>query len=209
MQKIMFNNDYNLNDLVISNYKKKTRRIIGEAGKIAICRTITGQITDVCLMDKNGWLLDNFQISPKYKINEIVAIAQNYKDIGYKIFQYENEKDKSKGYIKKENEKEIPMKWPIKGYENKMFVKSELMPHQIEIMNISVEKLQNISEKDCMEEGIRYNEENKKYYYTKKKKTFYFDTAIDAFASLIDKISGKGTWNKNPYVFVYSFKLIK
>lgn len=30
-----------------------------------------------------------------------------------------------------------------------------------------------------------------------------------AFAALIDKIGGKGTWQSNPYVFVYDFKLIK
>ena len=30
----------------------------------------------------------------------------------------------------------------------------------------------------------------------------------DAFAELIDKVSGKGTWESNPYVFVYEFELI-
>ena len=34
-------------------------------------------------------------------------------------------------------------------------------------------------------------------------------TALDnAFAALIDKVSGKGTWKKNPWVFAYSFELI-
>ena len=28
------------------------------------------------------------------------------------------------------------------------------------------------------------------------------------YSVLIDKISGKGTWESNPYVFVYDFKLI-
>lgn len=26
---------------------------------------------------------------------------------------------------------------------------------------------------------------------------------------LISKVSGKGTWDKNPYVFVYDFELVK
>lgn len=34
-------------------------------------------------------------------------------------------------------------------------------------------------------------------------------TAKEAYAALIDKISGKGTWESNPYVFVYEFELIK
>lgn len=29
------------------------------------------------------------------------------------------------------------------------------------------------------------------------------------YAELIDKVSGKGTWESNPYVFVYDFELIK
>lgn len=33
--------------------------------------------------------------------------------------------------------------------------------------------------------------------------------AQEAYAALIDKISGKGTWASNPYVFVYEFELVK
>ena len=40
------------------------------------------------------------------------------------------------------------------GYTNKMFVKSDLMPHHIKITNIRMEQLQDISEEDCLKEGI-------------------------------------------------------
>jgi hypothetical protein len=36
----------------------------------------------------------------------------------------------------------------------------------------------------------------------------YYTCAKDAFSRLIDKISGKGTWERNPFVFAYSFKRI-
>lgn len=36
-----------------------------------------------------------------------------------------------------------------------------------------------------------------------------FATAKESFACLIDKMSGKGTWESNPYVWVYDFELIK
>ena len=36
-----------------------------------------------------------------------------------------------------------------------------------------------------------------------------FDTPREAFAALIDKVSGKGTWESNPYVWVYEFELMK
>lgn len=36
-----------------------------------------------------------------------------------------------------------------------------------------------------------------------------FCTPQGAYSYLIDKISGKGTWERNPYVFVYDFELVK
>lgn len=33
-------------------------------------------------------------------------------------------------------------------------------------------------------------------------------TPREAFAALIDSISGKGTFNSNPYVFAYEFELV-
>lgn len=36
-----------------------------------------------------------------------------------------------------------------------------------------------------------------------------YDTPLEAFSSLIDCVSGKGTWERNPFVLVYEFKLVK
>ena len=36
-----------------------------------------------------------------------------------------------------------------------------------------------------------------------------FDNPKEAYADLIDKINDKGTWESNPYVFVYDFELVK
>lgn len=48
-------------------------------------------------------------------------------------------------------------------------------------------------------------------YIENDKKIFRADlgTPRKAYAALIDKISGKGTWERNPWVFVYNFKLVK
>lgn len=38
----------------------------------------------------------------------------------------------------------------------------------------------------------------------------YYLTAKEAYAALIDAISGKGTWESNPWTFVYNFiKFVK
>lgn len=43
------------------------------------------------------------------------------------------------------------------------------------------------------------------YYY--KGDIQPYCTPHEAFAALIDKVSGKGAWESNPFVFVYEFEL--
>lgn len=86
------------------------------------------------------------------------------------------------------------------------------MHNHIRITNVRVERLQDISDEDCIAEGISFYKYNGKIHYTfdnKVKKTFFkFDTPREAYSALIDKISGKGTWESNPWVFVYEFELV-
>ena len=96
-----------------------------------------------------------------------------------------------------------------------MFVKSELMPHHIQITGIKAERLQDISEEDCLKEGIISCEGHEnviqhglKEHYTLSNTLCVFDTPIEAFAKLIDKVGKEGDWDKNPYVFAYSFELV-
>ena len=86
-----------------------------------------------------------------------------------------------------------------------------LMPHQIRITGIKCERLQDISKEDCMKEGILGDVEYDKYevYGLFGNSDDGFDTPREAFASLIDKVSGRGTWDRNPWVVVYEFELVK
>lgn len=48
------------------------------------------------------------------------------------------------------------------------------------------------------------------YGYIDHKGTgLWFNTPREAFASLIDKVSGCGTWASNPWVMAYEFELVK
>lgn len=131
----------------------------------------------------------------KFKIGEEVAIAQRYIDLDDKFYR-------RLGIYK----------GGMKGYRNKMFVKADLMPHRIRITNIRVERLQDISEEDCLAEGIQdivgKTYPGTHFYCITKADTCYV-TPREPYAKLIDKISGKGTWERNPLVFVYEFELIK
>lgn len=41
------------------------------------------------------------------------------------------------------------------------------------------------------------------------KKIRNYITPREAFAALIDKVSGRGTWDSNPWVFAYTYELVK
>ena len=203
MKKIMFNDELSLTQSVLDGIKKQTRRIINDSVR---------QSPFV----PSGWeTIHGYEVKPMYKIGEVIAIAQRYKDV--LDFLPEAFRRKSDGYISS-------IISTSAGLNNKMFVRAGLMPHKIKITNIRIEKLQDISDEDCLKEGVVKREEGGyivngmdrlmphgnaiaqqvSYYY----EPIIFDSAREAFAGIINKINGKGTWDSNPYVFVYEFELI-
>ena len=203
MQKRMFRDKFGLTDLVLSGQKTQTRRIV--------CQK---------LVDKYDELLENYEIASynigvaciikskekfllehsPYRIGEEVAVAQSYEKAKVEFVPF----------------KEGCGKWgnprKLAGWTNKMFVRAELMPHTIKITNIRVERLQDISDEDCMKEGVLKGEFRNtwdKYYLYYGEGIKTFKTPRYAFATLINKISGKGTCDSNPWVWVYDFELVK
>lgn len=100
------------------------------------------------------------------------------------------------------------------GFFNKMFVKSELMPRHIKMLNYYVERLQDISDEDCLKEGIKRRDDvitsqmEDVVRYQAPGITKLFATPKEAYAVLINKVSGKGTWESNPLVYAYEFDLV-
>ena len=197
MKKIMFNDSCGLTQAVLDGRKTMTRRLIN------LCEN---DLHFMKISDRGEYLFCSKTVLdgafPRYKVGEILAVAQSYHALN------------KAGYVAPE--------WldhaceSSAGYNNKMFVRAELMPHRIKITNIKVERLQDISHEDCLKEGIK----EKSRFPHKKSCPFYFDggkhrwdnsyrTPRQAFAALIDKVCGRGTWNINPYVFVYELELLK
>lgn len=203
MKKIMFNDRYGLTQAVLDGRKTMTRRLIN------LCEN---DLHFMKISDRGEYLfcsktaLDG--AFPRYKVGEILAVAQSYHALN------------KAGYVAPE--------WlehtceSSAGYENKMFVRADLMPHRIRITNIKVERLQDISDEDCLKEGLTIASVNNgqgNYGYHTEYNLVYYDnfgrTKIigsrnvrEAFADLIDRVCCRGTWNINPYVFVYEFELL-
>lgn len=194
MQKIMFNDQYGLTQAVLEGRKTQTRRIAYQEPFKYYCNC--GFYTEG--KDKGKLALnDGNEIVAKshYKIGEVVAVAQSYSHIP----------------CAEETEETFNEEVASAGWGNKMFVKASLMPHLIMITNIRCERLQSISTDDCIDEGIVDFESQikKAHFYSIPNKYGTYDTAQKAYAKLIDKLSGKGTWGSNPLVFVYDFELVK
>ena len=91
------------------------------------------------------------------------------------------------------------------------------MPHQIKITGRHAELLQEISDEDCLREGVFLDETAPSCYqpfYTFPG-SFDHDTPVgykttrEAFAALIRKTCGKRAWDDNPYVDVYEFEKVR
>lgn len=204
----MFNDKFGLTDAVLQGRKTMTRRMIPKL------------LSFDPRLDSMVWGVDNknmaniavlhietykYSIYPQYQPGEVVAVAQSYKDLGYtKKWVEQHISPNPNANWNDPFEKKYP------GWSNKMFVPAELnKAHQIRITDIKVERLQDISDEDIMKEGITYIAGGGYgVRFGENYNTFALNPMV-AFAVLIDNISGKGTWERNPYVFAYSFRLIK
>lgn len=192
MKKIMFNDKYCLTLSVLNRTKTMIRLLL-----------------------RDNVPLGNWEETVKhlpYKVGDIIAIAQPYKDIIECLPMYSNAILDEVGMPRKEYKL---------GWTNKMFVKADLMPHHIRITDIKIGRLQDISKEDCLKEGIIFIEpfsiigEDAYFFAVKRKVGRMYDNILKffpspqrAYADLIDKISGRGTWKRNPWVVAYSFELV-
>ena len=214
----MFNDEFRLTQAVLNGRKTMTRRIIeiDECVRFPIIRFRPLENWEKKVVNPNyvfnGHVYAVYNeldllchlVKPRYEIGEVVAIAQSYKDSGYSPDSLDRHpKDLSVRGLMKDSA----------GWNNKMFVKSYACRHHIKIVNVKIERLQDISDEDCLKEGVihAYTDNNGiKIYHTPHTKRGYLstDVAQEAFAALIDKVSGKGAWESNPFVFAYEFVVV-
>lgn len=205
MKKIMFNDRYDLTKAVLEGRKTMTRRIIKPQPIEFLCVEKSPD-RSMEIIQKDDLAL---RIKSHYKVGEVVAVAQSYENIGMDGSAQLFEKDMSGYYTRTDL---------CKGWRNKMFVRSDLMPHQIRITGIRCERLQDISDEECLREGVGVSATDNlvgfpiaipfNYYIGRDEKGYRYVTPREAFSVLIDKISGRGTWQSNPYVWVYEFELL-
>ena len=199
---------------VINGTKTQTRRIMKPQPKDIEQGWFDGINLDDCpYCGNNGiWYLNSFGVEsaqPRYKVGEKVYLKEEFcfdgiiKNLIY--YKYDNL-----------DWRDLPT-YP--RWKNKIFMPEKYARYFIEITGVRCERLQDISDEDCLKEGVyphrvfvpKINDYALLYHFSpelERKEMRGYCNARQAYAALIDKINGKGTWESNPYVWVYDFKLV-
>lgn len=157
------------------------------------CAVLEGRKTRTWRADKKN----------RYEVGEVVAIKQCYKEVCDYFHKQHNSR-----YLDF-----IALYSGQAGWNNKMFVRNEFMSHRIRITAVKKCRLQDLTDEDCLREGIikqvirpfykdlgayRFCNSNRMYAMPKQ-----------AFADLIRKLNGKNYWESNPDGYAYEFELVK
>ncbi len=199
MKTIMFNdNPFMLTDAVMSGRKTQTRLLVPASHLKAYnryieeCSGTSMKIGDFLI--KRGFA--------KYIVGEEVAIAQSYESLGLSphILHTANSHDKK-------SVKNVPIS-KLPGWNNKLYVSADYMPHSIIITGVRVEHLQRISTDDVQAEGL-IGLPNGGFGTDVLRSISLGNSPRTAYSKLIDALCKKKVWNKNPLVYVYEFRFVK
>ena len=163
-----------------------------------------------------------FALSAEFEVNGSRTIICPYGQIGDRLWVREtwqhtdclniNPEDESYGYIYKADNQ------PWEDLDYWRWKPSIHMPRSasrilLEITNVGVERVQDITEDDAIKEGI------KKIHMAEKTVPVYANyllegklgttNPIHSFDTLWRKINGNESWNTNPWVWVIEFKVLE
>lgn len=192
----------------IERRKTQTRRVIDINVNARIIEDHGDQIW--CELD-----CEQIIARSRYEVGEIAYLKEPYcyhdmneggKFIERVIYKFDMEAEYAKNF----------------EWKNKLFMPASAARYFIKITDVRAERLQDISEIDCIREGIEkmhvlplreYISQNypgfgEREYYSNGDGEEY-DNARLAYAALINAINGKGTWYSNPYVWVYDYEIHK
>ena len=210
MKKIMFNDHYGQNQAVLEGRKTMTRRVLdlSEEDEAWLEHTFDWSFCESDILDRYA----------QYKVGEVVAVAQSYLEAYEELLadeDWDNHRDKwdvFRHFLFNGEDHTV-----LKGWKNKMFVKSEVMPTRIRFTNRKIERLQSISAVDCVLEGVMLDPHTGLYYVPNlyyKRKTKYsvtptlFARPDFAYYNLCKRL-GMVHDNSNPWVIAYTFELVK
>lgn len=140
---------------------------------------------------------------PKYKIGEVLYLKEPYAIAPLEKESKELYPELPDVIYKYGNDYWLNIKW-----QNKLFMPAKYARYFIKVIDVKVERLQDISDKDARKEGVDITmSHNLATAFYHEGMGQYCYNAVESYAVLINGIVGPGTWEENPYMWVYDFKL--
>jgi hypothetical protein len=162
-----------------------------------------------------------FEIKPRFKVGERVYIQEPYKLIYASCYNSEINVCYPDGEQCTVDCEPLGMtpdecltlpdrgKKSKSGFCNKMFMPAWAARNFIEIADVKCERLRDISEEDCIKEGMAELNTDNLQQWTNRHDEFVYRSPREAYAALINAIHKGNAWEQNPFVWAYEYKLIK
>lgn len=160
-------------------------------------RLITGRVGFVNLDLPNPYD-DTVDVYPRYTPGDVLYVRETYAVVGHTTKHYVYRADGDRPDVAK--------------WKPSIHMPREAARIFLEVTDVKVERLQSISEVDAIAEGVfsyqdpSFNERRFRDYLKPK---CNFRVAKSSFTTLWRSINGPGSWEANPWVWVYSFKRIE
>jgi hypothetical protein len=193
---------------ILEGRKTMTRRVIKDTGLYAIderwhgIETATRERRNLATQCKHGqpgdhlWVKETSIIAPKH-----FATPDNYcipdKEGDLRYIQY----------IASESDTEAAGWYKLKKSPS-IFMPRWASRITLEITDVKVERLQDITENDALAEGIQEDAMAPMSHFICANGSSTREP-VYAFETLWESINGPGTWDANPFVWAISFKRIK
>ena len=151
---------------------------------------------------------DIIECKPRFNVGDQLWVKETYQHTNILNL---NPEDENYGYVYKADGQ------PWESYEGWKWKPGRFMPKiasrtWLEVTEVKCERLQDISDKDCIAEGILRTEYGYKNYYKKYPVSDFMrgtNQALLSFKSLWWEINGEESWIENSWVFAYTFKKIQ
>jgi hypothetical protein len=198
---------------ILQGLKTQTRRTVKFKKKINdptigfSALTVDGEF-EVRGVHENGQYGSSFFNMPIHK-GDILWVRETWQHT--KILNI-NPEDDNYGYVYKASEEGVDFANNIEHWTWKpnIFMPKEACRLFLEVIGVRIERLNTISNADCLAEGIKTNTDGTFFDYTSNDSPlqYTFSTPKLSYKSLWDSINGKGNFDNSPFVWVYTFKVI-
>jgi len=203
---------------ILEGTKNQTRRIVKNNNSLYASKFSELDFNDAFV---EGFNLSDKCLKAKHLLNndtrQLILSKIETGDIFWvrETWQYSDDLEHPYLYKQKELGEWLPEYFKRMKWKPSIFMPKEACRNFLEVTNVRVEKLQDISNKDAKSEGIQnhYLLKDSGYtHYTRSDKFIPFgetDAEITSFLSLWMSINGAESLDANPWVWVYYFKRVE